>query len=438
MSRYLYMPMEIAAREMDSRLLTALFAAREGVETILGQKWLLQRNIAHVPRGVWMFKTLMPGDAIYMRKARELGHRVCAIDEEVTGLGEGCGGLRWVAREAIGNCDRLFCLGQAHADALAAVYPGHVEKCAITGNPRWDLLREELRGYYAGQADDIRKRHGRFILYNTNSGLANSANKSADRFIEGLFRDGRLDASRPEDVRLAEDYKTFSLENIEAARAIVRRLARAFPDTLIIVRPHPIEKLETYSEALRDLPNVEFHAGGAAAPWILASRLLVHTSCSTGVEAFALGVPSISFDASRNIMNDEFLLSGRVSRRTGDLDELVRWAGEVLQGRADPDAWRTREMVKTFHRFFAAQEGPLAAERIAAEIAALAPRNDAPAWKPSLLFRRWRWRKAFQKSIFPDVSAARLQGRLEGIAALAGLPAPRARRIGRAMYHLQP
>ena len=438
MPRYLYFPMEIAAREMDSRLLTALYAAGEGMEVILGQKWLLQRNIPHVPRGVWMFKTLMPGDAIYMRKAKAGGHAVCAIDEEVTGLGEGCGGLRWVAPQALASCDRLFCLGQAHAGALAEKFPQESGKCVITGNPRWDLLRRELRGYYADQAEEIRRRHGRFILYNTNSGLANSANKSTDAFIEGMFRDGRLDASNPQDVQLAKDYKDFSLVNIEAARAIIRRLAEALPDVKIIVRPHPIEKLETYSGALKDLPNVEFHSGGAAAPWILASELLVHTSCSTGVEAFALGVPSISFDASSNVMNEQFLLSGQVSRRTSSIDELARWAVDLLAGKSDPALWRTPQMEETFHRFFAAQQGDFAARRIAREAARLAPESASETWKPGWLFRPWRWRKAFQKSIFPDISAAQLQKKVDAIARLANLPSMKARRIGRAMYHLKP
>lgn len=430
--------MEIAAREMDSRLLTALYVGKKGVDVILGQKWLLQRNIPHLPKGVWMFKTLMPGDAIPMQKATEFGHKVCAIDEEVPGLGEGCGGLRWVAPQSIENCARLFCLGQAHGDAVAAKYPEQVDKCAITGNPRWDLLRPELRGYYAEQADQIRQKHGRFILYNTNSGLANSANKSADKFVEGMFRDGRLDASKPQDLKLADDYKEFSLVNIDAARAIVRRLAEAFPDTLIIVRPHPIERLDTYRDALSDLKNVEYHADGAAAPWILASEFLVHTSCSTGIEAFALGVPSISYDASRNALNDEFLLAGRVSYRTDNVDDLINKAKDLLNGKNDPALWRSATMLETFHRFFAAQEGPMAAERIADEAAKLAPDNDVAKWKPAISFRRWRWRKKFQKSIFPDMTATELQQRVDSIAKLAGLPSMQARRIGRAMYHLKP
>lgn len=437
--KVLYMPMEIASREMDSRLLIALSAAACGVETILGQKWVLQKNIERSPRGAWLFKTLTPGDANPMRRAREAGHLVCAIDEEIPGLGKNCGGLRWVAQESMSHCDMLFCLGKAHERAMARKFPGQTRKCVITGNPRWDLLRKELRGLYSAEAREISKRHGRFVLYNTNSGLTNSAKAPADKLIKALFSDGRLDRNKEADRELVKRLKSFEAANIAAAPRIVRALAETFPSTKFILRPHPTERMETYIEPLKGLANAEILSGGPAAPWILASELLIHTSCTTANEAFALGKPIINFEASDSPLHDEYFFSARISRRTASLQETVEWTREVLQGKAKRAEWRSPEMLEAFHDTFAAQEGAFAARRIAEIISQNLGQATSGSWEPPSGFRRRRlWRKSFQRRIFPDAPAAQLQQRLDTLAALSDTPKASIRRIGQALYHVRP
>ena len=431
--------MEIAAREMDSRLLIALHVAAAGADVVFGQKWVLQKNIEVCPRGSWLFKTLTPGDAGPMQRAKAAGHMVCAIDEEVPGLGEGCGGLRWVAPQSLENCDLVFCLGEAHREAMTEKFPKHAGKYVITGNPRWDLLRPELRAYYAGQAEAIRREHGRFVLYNTNSGLTNSAKAPAEKLIRALYRDGRLNENDPKDRAFIADVKKFEAANIAAAPRIVRRLAESFPGERFILRPHPTEKAKTYAAQLAGLENVSLISGGPAVPWLMAAELLIHTSCTTANEAFALGTPSICFEATESPLNDSYFFSAQVSRRTASLDDVSAWSGDVLAGNIDPALWRSKDMRQAFARFFAAQEGDFAARRIAGEILAHGPQADAGHWRRPRGFRRRRlWRKAFQRRIFPDFPRRELQDRLARLARLSGLPMPRLRKIGQALYHIAP
>ena len=49
LQRMLYLPMEIASRELDSRLLLAALALKRGFEVVLGQKWLIERNVGVMP-----------------------------------------------------------------------------------------------------------------------------------------------------------------------------------------------------------------------------------------------------------------------------------------------------------------------------------------------------------------------------------------------------
>ena len=52
----------------------------------------------------------------------------------------------------------------------------------ITGNPRVDLLRPDMQGYYKPEADNIRKTYGNFILLNTNFNHVNAFYPSQNLF----------------------------------------------------------------------------------------------------------------------------------------------------------------------------------------------------------------------------------------------------------------
>ena len=67
-------------------------------------------------------------------------------------------------------------------------------------------------------------------------------------------------------------------------------IAEAFPDMRIVVRPHPVEKHAAWEEIAARHDNVELAQEGNVLPWLLAARALIHNGCTTGVEAYGLGV----------------------------------------------------------------------------------------------------------------------------------------------------
>ena len=438
---FLYLPMEIAARELDSRLLIALFAVRQGLEAVIGQKWLLQANMAFVPAGLWIFKTLTPGDARHMMRARALGHRVAAIDEEMPGLAEGCGRLRWVDRRSVEASDHIFCLGQVHRDAMQAKFPDHAQKLVVAGNPRWDLLRPELRSLYARDAEAIRAKYGRMILVNTNIGLINSAKNSADAQIRSLARDGRIDLSVQEDRDFIDNLKRFETANFSAAKRLVPRLQSEFPDHSIVLRPHPTERLEPYLAELAKLERVHVVHEGPAAAWLSASEALVHTSCTTATEAYALERTAVCYQTVASPLHDYFL-SGKLSLVAESEDAVVQVLRAAL--RQPGNASYRKRCDPVFHRFFAAQEGALSAERIAAAAAAALGAETAGGetrgmakWKPDWRFRTVWSPSAFQRRIFPDFSETEIEERLAALAQAAGFrDVPRVMKAGDGQYHL--
>jgi surface carbohydrate biosynthesis protein len=441
---YLYLPMEVAVRELDSRLLIALVAVERGMEVIMGQKWLMEKNIEAMPPGLWIFKTMTRRDSKRMARCKAAGHMVVSIDEEVPAMAEGSGGLLWVSEAAVLLCDRIFCLGEEHRKSLAEKWPAIEKRLLLTGNPRWDYLRPELASLYGALAKTYNERYGRIILVNTNTGNANPAKKQPDEVLRDYIKDKKIDPNDTRHMAFWNELIAFEEANLAATMPLVKRLSREFPDHTILLRPHPSERMATYTDALKGLKNVEVLFEGSAAPWILASDVLVHTCCTTGLEAFALGKPSVSYGPVPNRTHD-LLLSDRLSFTANSEDGVLAEVHRIVEGRLDGSAYPA-QMTQTFGRFFSAQRGPLAVERVVAavqDIMGLSPSNartgETARWRPFWNYKPWWPQKAYNRRMFPPVDVATVKSRLQLLATVLGhKSSPAFVECGDGVLHLYP
>ena len=297
-----------------------------------------------------------------MREARAGGHRIAAIDEEVPGLVTMKQKLRWVREESVATSDFIFAVGEEHKAALLRFHPAHADKYRVVGNPRWDLLRPELRGSHDDEVAAIRARHAPFILINTNFSVHNSARRTVEETRKWFVDEGHIDPSKPEDVVFLDEIFRMERANIDAVHALLRELPARFPKHSFIVRPHPIERAETWSEFLRDVPRAEMVRDGSVVPWIIAADVLVHTNCTTGVEAFALDKPAISLQPAELAIADTYL-ANLVNYRTKTVAETLDRIERLVARDPSAPAYPA-EFTATFDHFFAATRGPFACERI--------------------------------------------------------------------------
>ncbi len=423
---YLYLPIEISARELDSRLLLTAFAVSRGFDVVLGQKWLLHDNLAYMRPGVLLTKTLTASDGRFMEIAHRRGYRTASIDEEIPGLIATRQGLRWVMRKAMEASDLVFAAGEDHRDALAVKFPDCMARVTIAGNPRWDLLRPEFRGTLAAEAERLKQRHGRFFLINTNFGLTNSAKGDTQAIIRSLARSGRIDLAKAEDRAFIEAARQLEVANAASLHDLLRIMPQRFPQHRVVLRPHPGEQLRLWREAAQTLPHVTVIREGAAAPWILASDALIHTNCTTGVEAFALGKPAICLRPAEPPEMDIYVapLVNPVARSVAECLDLLQ---HVASGTALPEL-QQGQWQQAFDRFIAARIGPLAAERIVGAIAerlfdgaAKIADSTSDPWRPKKGYRSAIRRTRSRMSLMPEIEGAELKARLQALARCAGI-----------------
>jgi hypothetical protein len=201
-------------------------------------------------------------------------------------------------------------------------------------------------------------------------------------------------------------------------------LVQRFPGRRIILRPHPSEVVENWWQWLADCPAVEVVREGAAVPWILAAHILVHTNCTTGVEAIALDKPSVCLVPADNPANRRYLANVVNPTATSAADTIA----EIERVFADPDRCYSETMTARFRDSLSFDPSRLGAESIIEDIVALGnqrgwsePSSAVSGWRA---YSGYRWRqkdKNVRGILFPDGSLRTVEARLDQYARLLGL-----------------
>ena len=425
MNRLLYLPMEIASRELDSRLLLSVIALTYGFEVVLGQKWLIESNIRRMSGGIYLSKTMTRRDAESLAKARARGYFPAAIDEEMPGLVTRPEELRWIAPEAVEQSEAIFIAGEGNTQSFMARFPHAKAKVHMALNPRWDLLRSTFRSLFDEDVARIRDAYGDFILVNTNQGFTNSEKGSKDDILREQVRLGKIDPANTEHMAYVNAIVEMEDANKSAILKVVAGLRQAHPDRTIVIRPHPSERIATWTEAFPGDAKIKVVREGSAVPWILASTLLVHTNCTTGTEAIALGKPAICVMPLDNAICQRYL-SNRVNPVARSVDDTLALAERILSGSAAN--LYTPQMIDTFHHAMSFEDDRLGAQIIIEQLVEAVERKDsfnapstASSWRPD---QNYRWHipdKNVRGELFPSLDREAVMRRLQKIAKALGI-----------------
>ena len=445
MKNSLIIPVENQVREFDPKLLLACFAARRGFSAIIGSRWEIDNRIASFPRSVYLSKSMTARGGKMLKIMRKIGHEVVAWDEEaLVHLPPETFFSRRISPTGIKHVSHLFAWGQDNAElwrqypSLSSDTPIH-----ITGNPRGDMLRPEMRDFYAKEIRALRKIYGNFILINTNFNHVNAFYPH-----QNLFMPVRKSGEEP---RFGKAAKGMSREFAEGLRAhkqalfndfknIIPSLSKAFPDWTLIVRPHPTENHEDYRKIAATCGRVSVTNEGSVVPWLLAAKVLVHNGCTTGVEAFAMGVPAITYRKSVNEYYDNgfYRLPNLLSHQCFSFEELRLTVEKILAGElGSPDGDKQQSILG---HYLTAQDGSLACERIV-DVLEKMMEGCSELPRPDLLDRFEGWsvangrrlvkgllsylpnthnRPEFQRHRFPGISLDALNDKIERMQQILG------------------
>ena len=442
-------PVETQVREFDSKLLFACVAAEKGFRAVLGSQTKIHQKADSLPRGIYLTKDARSSKVRMLNIFNSLGHEIVGWDEEglVRYPSQQYFKLR-LSAEALKRVSAWFAWGREDAEILTtfAGYPGF--PIHVTGNPRFDMLRREVRPFYGDAAERLNDRFGRFLLINTNFGHSNHFLPNQTVTVEtvkakqnGDTADWEYDLSLHRDTLFAR------------FQAMVPALAKAFADTTIILRPHPAEGHEVWQKAAAGCDNVQVIHEGSVIPWIMASDAVVHNGCTTAVEAYMLDRPAVTYKPIVSERFDRHLPDG-LSSPAFNIEQLIEKV-EVARA-ASPDATDAAKEA-LLERHLAPRNGRLASDQITEIIAGSAaqrPGEAVPSKERFGAILKSRGRAAqkianslvpgsknwtvYEKHRFPGVSHAEVEERITRLQGLLGrFEKVQARQVSEGIFALE-
>lgn len=355
----LILPVETAVREMDAKIFLSCVAAERGFPVIMGSRAFIHHHMGSFPRGVYLAKSLRKLSNRMFKIIRQLGHEIVAWDEESL--------VRWPDQEyyrqrlspvTMQQTTHLLAWGPDDARVFRQYSGYRGTPIHLTGNPRIDLMRPELREYYRPHVDSLHERYGDFVLVNTNFGLVNHF------YAHMAYLKKAAEAKSP---TVADPYDVgkgrHKLALFQSFQEMLPSLCAAVADRTVILRPHPSENQAVWHSIAERCPNLRVINEGSITPWLMAAKVVIANGCTSLVEAAVLDTPGVAYQpvASKEYDDD---LPNALSRRTRSVDELCTTVQAVVSGTLGPLDRSERRRILDEH--IVGLDGPFAAERMIA------------------------------------------------------------------------
>jgi surface carbohydrate biosynthesis protein len=449
MKATLLIPVEHQVRELDAKLLLACVAARRGYVSLIGPRREMHFRIPSFRKGIYLSKSMTSGSRNVFRMLRKLGHQIVVWDEEaLVHLPPEAYYKRRLHPISMQHVSRMFAWGEDNAQ-LWRRYPEFQigTSVHISGNPRGDLLRPEIRVYYEDDARTIRDNYGDFILINTNFNQVNAFYSDMNILKSDGSSGEKTELSRRAkgmgmNCEYAEGLYKYKQKIFEDFQDLIPALEQDFPACTIVIRPHPSENPRVYHRIAEACRRVRVTNEGNVVPWLIAAKALIHNGCTTGVEAYALDVAAISYRAtvSEQYDRDFHYLPNQLSHQCFTYEELRDTLAKILAGELGAADGDERKSLIDHH--LAARTGRLACERIVDVLDDIA--NGQGEWQqPSIRHQvqGWLWaakrrikkrfrgylpdlshnRSEYLRYIYPEISMEEFRGRVKRFQEVLGI-----------------
>lgn len=432
----LYLGIEIKVREFDANMLLGCVAAEAGFDVVLGQQRVFKRHLEDMPPGIYLDKSVTAKKTAPHESLRKSGFHIVAYDAEGLAFFDAAEyQKRRLATETLNQLDYFFAWGEHQANVVREKMRGREEAIILAGHPRIDLTRPELRAFYAEEAEALQKKYGRFLLINTNFSLCNHV-RGKDVAIEVLAKGGKIvdDQHRAYYLELREHKRQI----FEAFIEMVPVLHQHFPNMPIVIRPHPIEDHDYYRRILPQSANLRVIHEGNVLPWLMAAQVIVHNSCTTGIEAYLLERPVIAYQPIQAEAFDIYLpnaLSDRVFSQAALIERLASY----LEAQDEAQQQNMEEKQKIAEYYLSGLRGEFASDRMVAALKNIPPARATCHLALHRLYRKMRsaFGRAFQKNersastpddaqakvrqqVFPGIDLQEMQGAIERFHRLTG------------------
>ncbi|RYY35715.1 MAG: hypothetical protein EOP46_09070 [Sphingobacteriaceae bacterium] len=329
--KVLILPIETKAREFEPRLLLASHAVKQGYVVYIGSKAAVNKNHKNIKPGVLFHKDAWKSSLNLINNFKNKGSKIVGTDEEgLVVLSDQIYLNQRIDIDTLNLFDQFYMWGDHQKEVIATKFKD-TSKLLSTGNSRVDFLRKELDYYAEAQINELKEQYGSFVMINTKLSAYNHG-RGPEGYID-MFRSQGMFKTK-EDELFRYEFQGYIKELFFKYQELLTALAKAFPNTNFVLRPHPSENQQVWVDYCKDIPNVHVDGRGNISTWIKACKAVIHTDCTTGIESVIAGIPTIAYRPTKP-KKEEMFLPNALSREVKTEEELVDLLAQVLN--AGPD-----------------------------------------------------------------------------------------------------
>jgi surface carbohydrate biosynthesis protein len=328
----IYIPVEIAVRELPGHLLLSAIAASRGHEVLLASPddiWLYNRCNLIGPGAILVKNVNVPSGSqrAYDSYIRAGCHVYCHEQEASILWGDFRKFLKDynITEKQYFPFKKIFCWGERDTEGYAQFFPQYKNRFINTGSPRAELWTPRFKALLE---DCQISALSPYILVVTNFSWLMGRKHMSEWLLDQIDLELLNSVDREQNLfdYIEEDY-VIALRIIMA----VKHLSHRHPSVRIVVRPHPIDNREYWTHIFKNNENITIAPNtDSISGWIANASVVIQNGCTSAVEAAIQGIPIISYGPDRN--RSDLTIPNSLGFRARDLQELDTAVRAALNG----------------------------------------------------------------------------------------------------------
>ena len=281
-NKILVIPVEINVRELNGAIQLAHEAAKKGWFVIIGGKSSLFPVIPFLPSAFVYLKSIVPGEVQIQKSLRRFGHRNICHDIEGLTPSNGPSGIKLrFSAASIEEVAHVFFWGKRQWQDTVEQFPELKKKSSVSGSPIVDFWH----AHQAWLAKTRRKPDD--ILFATSFPIVN--HPMGKEYFYRSINDAAPDALKEFKAEFDQDAEIQQL-GLDLYQDLLVKLATAFPQRTIYLRPHPTEDQDVWNRIKQQHQNIVFARDGEIGSWFDKVGYFIHYNSTTAIQASFYGL----------------------------------------------------------------------------------------------------------------------------------------------------
>lgn len=297
----IYIPLEVAVRELSGHLLLAAAATSKGHQTLIASPsdlWLYKR-LNLLPKGNYLLKNMnvpAASQKMYESFLYDGFDLYCQEQEPSILWGDFNTYLNSynITKDQMFPFKGVFCWGKRDLTGYTSFFKSKNEVFFDTGSPRADLWHPRFKDIWKIGTVGQKKP---YILIVSNFGLL-MGKRHWGEWIRIHRQNEILKSKKQEDnfIKFIREDFSIALSITEA----INYLAVKHPDLNFLIRPHPLDCKNYWENIFTTYNNVKVIDNVSPLSfWISGARAVIQNGCTSALEAVLQKVPVVSYGPKR-------------------------------------------------------------------------------------------------------------------------------------------